>query len=199
MAESKQLPSTFTNMLLVMLVLALVSAGALGMTYTLTADQIAANALEKQKQALGAVLPEFSNDPVAEQVHHAQDSRITLYPAKKDGRLIGLGVQSYSEQAFGGVMTLMVGFDLDGRIIKSEVLSHSETPGLGSKIAEPRFAGQFDGLSTPDFPLKVRKDGGQVDAITAATISSRAYVDGINRAQAAAADFAAAYGEGERQ
>jgi electron transport complex protein RnfG len=176
-------------MLLVMLILALVSAGALGLTYTVTADLIAANALEKQKNALATVLPEFSNDPVQDKIPAPQDEKVFLYPAMANGSLVGIGVQTYSEKAFGGVMTLMVGFTVQGELIDTQVLSHTETPGLGSKISEPSFAGQFRGRTAGDFPLLVSKDGGQVDAITAATISSRAYVDGLNRAYQAATAY----------
>ncbi len=184
--KSKQLASTFPNMVMIMTLLAVISAGALGLTYTGTAERIAQNALEKQKAALGAVLPSFTNDPVSEAVVSSVDGRITLYPAMENGRLTGLGVQSYSDRAFGGSLTLMAGFDSQGKLLTAQALQHAETPGLGSKITLASFVSQFEGLVPAAFPLAVTRDGGQVDSITAATISSRAYVEALNRAQAAA-------------
>ncbi|MBO4231732.1 MAG: RnfABCDGE type electron transport complex subunit G, partial [Bacteroidales bacterium] len=85
---------------------------------------------------------------------------------------------------FGGAFTLMVGFDSEGKILGTEVLSASETPGLGDKINADKsdFSKQFAGKNPAEFQLKVKKDGGDVDAITAATISSRAYCDAVDRA-----------------
>ena len=78
----------------------------------------------------------------------------------------------------------MVGFDTTGVIIGTAVIKAAETPGLGDKIKTEKFSGQFveKKLRPWDAPLAVTKDQGQVDAITAATISSRAYCDAVNRA-----------------
>jgi electron transport complex protein RnfG len=76
----------------------------------------------------------------------------------------------------------MAGFLPDGSIHKVTVLTHKETPGLGTKMADPRFADQFAGKNPASFVIKVKKDGGQIDAITAATVSSRAYCDALQRA-----------------
>jgi electron transport complex protein RnfG len=188
-STSKQLPSTFLNMLLVMLILSVLSAGALGLTYTGTADQIAANALEKQKQALSLVLPSFTNDPVSEQLISPVNPRVILYPARANGRLVGLGVQTFSDQGYGGTLTLMVGFDGQGNILLSQTLSHSETPGLGSKVTLESFSQQFVGISSGAGTLSLSRDGGDFDAVTAATISSRAYLGALNTALEAAAQF----------
>jgi electron transport complex protein RnfG len=78
----------------------------------------------------------------------------------------------------------MVGFKPDGTIHNISVLDHAETPGLGSKIekSSSSWSEQFNGKNPTDFQLQVRKDGGDVDAITAATISSRAYCDAVQKA-----------------
>jgi electron transport complex protein RnfG len=186
---TKQLPSTFMNMLLVMLILSVLSAGALGLTYTGTAVQIAANALEKQKQALALVLPAFTNDPVSEQLVSPVNPRVILYPARNNGNLVGLGVQTFSDLGYGGTITLMVGFDGQGNILLSQTLSHSETPGLGSKVTLDSFSRQFVGVSAGTENLALTRDGGDFDAVTAATISSRAYVVALNTALEAAAQF----------
>lgn len=76
----------------------------------------------------------------------------------------------------------MAGFKPDGTIINITVLEHKETPGLGTKMTEPSFKDQFVDKNPGNYELKVKKDGGPVDAITAATISSRAYCDAVQRA-----------------
>jgi len=78
----------------------------------------------------------------------------------------------------------MIGFLPDLSIYNTAVLKHMETPGLGDKmdVEKSNFPVQFERMKAESFPLAVKKDGGAVDAITAATISSRAFVDGVNRA-----------------
>ena len=83
---------------------------------------------------------------------------------------------------FGGKIELMVGMLQNGIINKVSVLSQAETPGLGANMVNDKFKGQFDGKDPQTFTLKVKKDGGDVDAITAATISSRAVSEAIQRA-----------------
>jgi electron transport complex protein RnfG len=76
----------------------------------------------------------------------------------------------------------MVGLKPDGTIFDTKVLEHQETPGLGTKMMEPRFKDQFVGKNPGTDKIKVKKDGGEIDAITAATISSRAFCDAVMRA-----------------
>ena len=83
---------------------------------------------------------------------------------------------------FGGPLTLMVGLLPDGTVYNTSVLSHSETPGLGAKCTEESFFGQFKGWNPEKKKLLVKKDGGDVDAITASTITSRAYTLAIQNA-----------------
>lgn len=186
MAEAKKTPleSSFLNMVLVMTVLSLLSAAALGFTYIGTADRIQENQLTKQRNALQMVLPVFDNDPLAASYPDEGDPRILLYPASSGGRPVGLAVLSYSDGGFGGPVSIMVGFDADGSIHASQVIEHSETPGLGDHMAKPAFNAQFVGRRIGS-PLAVTKDGGDIDAITAATISSRAYLEAVNLAMEA--------------
>ena len=97
---------------------------------------------------------------------------------------VGYAVETFTNTGFGGEIKLMVGFLKDGTINRVETLSHNETPGLGNKIERSKsdFAVQFEGKNPADFKLAVRKDGGDVDAITASTISSRAFSDAVSRA-----------------
>ena len=95
---------------------------------------------------------------------------------------MGYAVKTYTDKGFGGHVEIMAGFLPNGSIYNLTVLQHKETPGLGTKMTDPKFSKQFLGKNPADFKLRVKKDGGQVDAITAATVSSRAYCDALQRA-----------------
>ena len=99
-----------------------------------------------------------------------------------DEELVGTAIQAGSKKGYNGLIELMVGFSPDGKIYKIDVLQQKETPGLGTKITEDKFKNQFDGQDPKSFVLKVTKDGGEVDAITAATISSRAFCEAVQKA-----------------
>jgi electron transport complex protein RnfG len=186
MPDKKKLPSTFLNMVMVLIIISLVSALALGFTYSVTKNAIAQVEVKRTLTALEQVLPEFNNNPNDEK-YTLDDSDnkykdLEIYPAKKDGQPIGTAVKTYSDKGFNERIWLMVGFDNHNKINKISVLKHKETPGLGNKMAEPRFKDQFNGKDPANFKLKVKKDGGDVDAISAATISSRAFCDAAERA-----------------
>ncbi|MBR0073999.1 MAG: RnfABCDGE type electron transport complex subunit G, partial [Bacteroidales bacterium] len=99
--------------------------------------------------------------------------------------MVGVAVESSTEKGFNGHLGVMVGFDTEGNITGYNVLETTETPGLGSK-ADQWFQkdgkGNVIGMNPESNNISVKKDGGDVDAITAATISSRAFCDAINRA-----------------
>jgi electron transport complex protein RnfG len=119
---------------------------------------------------------------------HAQGTPATaglrIYPAKLNGRLTGAAVQISTPDGFAGPIEILVGFDTAGLIINYSVLQHTETPGLGAKMQQwfrtPK--GHQNILGRPAGSLALSKDGGDVDAITASTISSRAFLHAINRA-----------------
>lgn len=179
---AKQLPSTLGNMFIVLTLICLVSAAALGFTYTQTADRIAALAAQRRTEAIRQVLPEFDNNPAEEAYSPEQYPRLTVYPGSLDGNRVGAAVRTYSDQGYSGTIWIMVGFDADGMITGTSVLEHQETPGLGAKMTEEEFQSQFDGFNPAQQELRVSKDGGDIDAITAATITSRAFCDAARRA-----------------
>ena len=110
-----------------------------------------------------------------------------VYPATKGGAYIGAAIEA-SAMGFGGTLRVLVGFDAEGNILDYSLLSHAETPGLGSK-ADSWFKkggkGDITGMNPGRAPLVVDKDGGQVDAITASTITTRAFLSAVNAAYAA--------------
>jgi electron transport complex protein RnfG len=185
MAEKQQkLPSTFFNMVMVLTVIALVSALALGFTYSGTKDAIAMVEVKRTLKALNEVLPQFDNDPNAEKytLEDEEYEGMEFFPAKKGGESVGVAVRTYSDNGFSERIWLIVGFTNDKKINNISVVKHKETPGLGTKMKEPRFKDQFKGKDPVSFKLKVKKDGGDVDAIAAATITSRAFCDATDKA-----------------
>jgi len=170
-------------MVLSLVIISMVAAGALAGVYILTLDTINAQKAQKQQAAILAVLPEGVEVGEAETVNG-----LTVYRATLNGEPAGAAVQTEAD-GFGGPQKIMVGFDAEGRIINYEVLEHQETPGLGDHIAEwfknADKAGQNIIGRQATGAFVVSKDGGDVDAITAATISSRAFLNAVNKAYAA--------------
>ena len=165
--------------------ISLLAALALTGVYALTKGPIEQGQREKKEKALQAVLPDYEGTVRDTVIVDADNEEIPVHLAiGKDGELCGAGIETYTKKAFAGRFDLMVGFDADGSIVNTEVLKAGETPGLGDKINKDKsdFALQFNHQNPADFQLVVKKDGGDVDAITAATISSRAYCDAVQRA-----------------
>lgn len=174
--------STLKNMALVLGVIALLSSLLLALVYRGTAPVIAQVQKEKQAAAIREVLPPFDNDPVQDALSFEDTPELVFFPAVKEGDLVGVAVRTYTDKGFSGRFWLMAGFLPDGTIHNVVVLDHKETPGLGANMTTEKFRAQFRGKNPGDFLLAVKKDGGQVDALTAATISSRAFCDALQRA-----------------
>ncbi len=177
--------STLTNMIIALVAVTFAASTSLGFVYQLTKAPIAAARLAKKMNAIQNVLPEFNNEPNMEVYKIPLDGdTLYFYPAKIDGDLVGTAVESFTNQGFTGNIKIMVGFLPDGSIYDVAVLEHKETPGLGDKMERKKsdWGTQFKGKNPENFNLSVKKDGGDVDAITASTISSRAFCDALNRA-----------------
>lgn len=176
--------STFKNMVLSLTLISLAAATCLGFVYEFTKKPIELSNLNKKIKAIRQVVPDFNNDPTREmfRLPTGDGDSLDIYPVKKDNVAEGFIVNTYTKKGFSGNISLMAGFKPDGTIIKVSVLEHKETPGLGSKMNDPGFKDQFNSMNPASFKLKVKKDGGSVDAITAATISSRAFCDAVQRA-----------------
>lgn len=176
--------STFKNMVLSLTLISLVSSALLGFVYEFTKGPIELSNLNKKLNAIKRVVPEFTNNPNDEmyRLPTGEGDSLEIYPAKKDNTIVGYAVNTYTSKGFSGNISLMAGFKPDGTIISITVLDQKETPGLGTKMTESEFKDQFKDKNPSEFKLKVKKDGGHVDAITAATISSRAFCDAVQRA-----------------
>lgn len=174
----KKLESSFANMVIVLTVITVVAAACLGAMNNLTAEPIAASKKAKQEEAIKAVLPEFTT--VDEETIVNEQKIFRAYNA--NGGLVGIAIET-KELGFGGDVTTMVGFDTNGTIVDYSLLAHAETPGLGSKLVDWfKVKSDIRGAGANKMPLRVSKDGGEYDAITAATISSRAFLNSINKA-----------------
>lgn len=174
--------SNLLNMVVVLGVTCLVCSGVLAGAYALTKDPIDAAAAEKTNQAIGEVLPHFTE--TSYEAVDLEGKTYHYYKATEGDKLIGYAVES-SVVGFGGPLSLMVGVTADGVVYNTSVLSHSETPGLGAKCTtDAKFISQWKGFNPAEKKLAVKKDGGDVDAITASTITSRAYTAAVANALA---------------
>ena len=174
--------SSLKNMVLVLFCITLISSACVGLVNMITVDPIAKAKEAAVKAALAAVLPEFDTTEKSE--HTADELSIIAHKATKSGKVVGYAIETATKSGFSGMIKMMVGFDTKGTIININVLEQNETPGLGAKMTEegnPLLA-SIKGKSASKFNFKVRKDGGEVDALTAATISSRAYAEAVARA-----------------
>ena len=176
---AKKAQSTLVNMLLSLTVIALVAAGALALVSSVTAEPIAKAQKAKTEEAIKKVLPDFDKAE-ADTVDGVACTRAYTH----DGALQGVAVMAGSEKGFGGHLGVMVGFDTEGNVTGYKVLETSETPGLGAKADEwfqKGNKGDIIGHNGAE-PLQVKKDGGDVDAISGSTITSRAFCGAINDA-----------------
>lgn len=176
-------------MVLVLTGITLFAAATLSSVYTLTKAPIEAAKTAKQQNAIKEVLPPFETLDEADTVALDNVGDFVIYKAYKgEGQFVGAAVESFSNNAFGGSIKVMVGFDAAGNIVDYSVLEQKETPGLGTKMTDwfktDKGAQNIKGKNPAVNNLTVSKDGGEVDAITAATISSRAFLEAVRNAYA---------------
>jgi len=176
---------TFINMVVSLFVITIVAGFSLGFVNELTVGPIEKGKIERKVIALKMVLPEFDNNPVEQVImlksEFAKDS-VEVYPAFKEGAFVGAAVIGSTKKGFSGLIKIMVGFTPDGTIQNIQVLEQKETPGLGTKMKDEKFLAQFREKNPSVFNLKVTKDGGEVDALTGATITTRAFGEAVQMA-----------------
>ena len=176
--------SSFMNMTLCLLAICLVCSGLLAGVYALTKEPIDAAAKAKNEAAILEVLPEAAVTIEEERTVDYEGATYTYNLAYDEkGEVVGCAI-NVAPVGFGGPILIKVGFKVNAQtgehiIWNTKVLSQAETPGLGAKCVEPTFASQFKELNPAANKLSVKKDGGDIDAITASTITSRAYVSGV--------------------
>lgn len=174
----KKLESTLPNMVIVLTLIAVVAGLALGYVNSITAGPI--EEIKKQQLADG-IKAVLNTDELQVAEPQTRDNGAVIYYTDK-----GTAVQTTDPNGFGGKLTVLVGFNEEGLIQGYRVLETAETPGLGAKAGEWFQKGQKgDIIGKQAGNLTVSKDGGEVDAITASTITSRAFLRCVNAAYAA--------------
>ena len=176
--------SSLKNMVVVLFSITLIASLCVGLVNKITFEPIEKAKAENIQTALKNVLPEF--DASESKSMTVDELPVTVHTAKAGDQVVGYAVETMTTKGFSGVFRLMVGFRASGEVYNINVLEHSETPGLGSKMGDEgnSLLISFKDKNPANMkqPLAVTKDGGDVQALTAATISSRAYVDAVVRA-----------------
>lgn len=176
--------STFSNMVLTLIIVAAAASFTLATIYNLTKEPIERAREAARQEAISKVLPEFDDLEERSFMPPTGSDSLQFNMGYKDGELVGIAVATYTGMGYSGRIRAMVGFQPDGQIIDVVHLEHAETPGLGDKIEKDKsdWSDQFQGFDPRGNTLKVQADGGDIDNITAATITARAYCDAIDRA-----------------
>ncbi len=176
---------TFINMVISLFVITIISGFSLGYVNDLTAGPKAKAKLERKVNALKLVLPEFDNNPVEDILLVKSDKvkdSVEVYPAYLNSAFVGAAIIGSTDKGFSGLIKIMLGFKPNGDIQNIVVLEQKETPGLGTKMKDEKFLKQFRNVNPSKFNLKVEKDGGEVDALTGATITTRAFSEAAQMA-----------------
>lgn len=185
----KKLESTITNMVVVLVGVALVTGSILAYVNHVTEEPIKLQA-EKTladgiKAVMGGVELTVAKDDTVRQNVAGKETTFVIHEAVgADKAPLGAAVES-TAGGFGGDLKVLVGFDTDGKILGYTVLQHAETPGLGAKAGkwfQKDGKGCIIGKSPATDKLTVKKDGGDIDAITASTITSRAFLLAVTQA-----------------
>lgn len=161
----------------------------------------------QQRESLKLVLPEFDNNPLEQpaEVTIEDDATVTFYPATQDGQLVGVAAEASTEKGYGGTLTVLAGLDPDGTIRAVVVTDHAETPGLGTQATDRKRTAHISEIFTGDPDQKqqnplppsqyldqytdkttdqpdhfaLKSNDGDIDAVSGATISSRAVADAV--------------------
>jgi electron transport complex protein RnfG len=169
----------FAKLAGMLLLISAVVAGLLGLVNHVTADKIETINQEKTAASMSEVLPA---DSYTELSYTGSDSLVAaLYQAGDQGYVVEV-----TPSGFGGTIDMVVGVSTDGTVTGVSIISTSETSGLGANATKESFRSQYVGKSGT---LAVSKDGGEIDALTGATITSRAVTTGVNSALAAVAEL----------
>ena len=171
--------SSLKNMVVVLFTITLVASAAVGGVYTITKEPIAQAKVAAVNAALQQVLPEY--ETTTSQTIEVNSLPIVAHTATVADKAVGYAIESLSKNGFGGTVRLMVGFDTEGTILNINVLEQKETPGLGTKMADEGnvLLLSLKEKKASEVNMTVKKDGGDIDALTAATISSRAYAEAV--------------------
>ncbi len=174
------------RMAVVLTIVTSVAAISLSQIYDLTKDAIAEAKRQETLHAIRTVLPPFDNEPdrdvvtlVSGKDKKGRDIEVNFYRGRKEGAISGVAFKVSTMEGYSGLIEIMVGVDPKGKVTAIEIVSHAETPGLGDKIEKPEFKDQYKGRDLKNTKWLVKKDGGDIDQITGATISPRAVTKAV--------------------
>lgn len=174
------------RLVLALTLIAAIAGAILSVVESSTREPIAKQRRLIMLKALAAVLPPYDNAPDQDLVEltygkgkKGNDLMRTFYRGRKEGTLSGVAFKVVAPDGYSGNIEVMVGVDAGGIVQAIQILNHAETPGLGDKIAFPAFKDQFKGKGLEGVDWRVKKDGGQFDQISGATISPRAVVGAV--------------------
>ena len=169
----------------VLVIITMFSAVLLAYVNQVTRGPIEQKKKAEMRKAITIVLKGIDTKNIPEQARELEvDNSIVKYftAASDSGALLGAAFIVKGPHGFSGDFDIMVGINADGSVVDTYVLQHKETPGLGDKMAKEPFKVQFPGKNLHNTKWLVKKDGGDIDALTAATITSRAFTQGVKRA-----------------
>lgn len=164
------------RMVAVLGVVTVLAALSLARVYEVTKEPIREAKRQELLRAVRGVLPAFENEPDREVVDLAG---VPFYPGRAKGEVVGVAFPVWSAEGYAGTIEALAGVDPEGRVTGVAVLAHAETPGLGAKFTAPGYLEQFRGKTLGEARWSVRKDGGDFDQITGATITPRALVKAL--------------------
>lgn len=174
------------KLIVALTIISSVAAATLAMVYDTTKGPIAEQKRLKMIRSLKGVLPEFDNEidkDISEVIlgkdSRGNDKKVTFFNARSGGGLVGVAFKVIAPDGYKGDIEIMMGVGPERKITGIEILGHRETPGLGDKIAEKWWEDEFKGKSLEGSKIAVKKDGGEIDQFTGATISPRAVADAV--------------------
>ena len=173
------------RMVIALFMVASIAAILVGLSDIVTRAPIAAAQKAALHQALKQVLPQHANDPQNDKIELGKDDeRVAIYPARdKAGRLAGLAWEVVAPDGYSGSILILVGVKPDGQVFAIRITRHQETPGLGDGIVKnDGWLASFVNQSLDSTHWKVKKDGGDFDQFTGATITPRAVVKAVKSA-----------------
>lgn len=176
----------FSRLLIALTLIAAISGAILAAVESVTRAPIAEQRRLQMLRAISAVLPEFDNSPDTDTLtittgndRQGRQVDTIFYRGRKNQQLVGTAFRVVAPDGYSGKIAVMVGIRPDQSVHAIEILNHAETPGLGDKISAPWFKALFTGKSLDSSVWRVKKDGGDFDQLTGATISARAVVGAV--------------------
>ncbi len=170
----------FARLIITPTLICLLAGVLLAAVHKVTEEPIRRARQQEKSDALQQVLPTCDNDPMADTVIGTENCiEWTFYIARRGSLFAGVAVIVTTPEGYGGDITVMVGINADDEVQAIAILDQKETPGLGANIKTDVFRARFEGRHIQKTNWAVTKDGGDIDGMTAATISSRAVVDAV--------------------